>query len=174
MRSSSQSIRTPTAAMWFGAATGREKLSCGFKPFTRKVASGSPIRSMPPSRIRRSESPASNNANLMLDEPPLIVRMRGLVGFIDDAGGVKLYPIYRGIDGIESELNLKYALLAMSLNLHFTKAQRRHFAAILVVPGRGMFVICHVQQEIAPHDAQANHAVFKLLCLHFMLIPSAS
>jgi hypothetical protein len=49
-----------------------------------KVASGSPIRSIPPSRIRRSESPASNTANLMLDEPPLIVRMRGLAGFMDD------------------------------------------------------------------------------------------
>ena len=34
---------------------------------------------MTPSRIRRSESPASNSANLMLDEPPLMVRMRGLV-----------------------------------------------------------------------------------------------
>ena len=32
------------------------------KPFTRKVASGSPIRSIPPSRIRPSESPASNSA----------------------------------------------------------------------------------------------------------------
>jgi hypothetical protein len=31
---------------------GREKLSAWFKPFTRKVASGSPIRSIPPSRIR--------------------------------------------------------------------------------------------------------------------------
>jgi len=31
---------------------------------------------------RRSESPASNSANLMLDEPPLIVRMHGLVGFV--------------------------------------------------------------------------------------------
>ncbi|MEO8655411.1 MAG: hypothetical protein ABI409_14895 [Ramlibacter sp.] len=30
-----------------------------------------------------SEPAASNSANLMLDEPPLIVRMRGLVGFID-------------------------------------------------------------------------------------------
>jgi hypothetical protein len=41
------------------------------------VASGSPIPSTAPARIRRSESPASNNANLMLEEPPLIVRMRG-------------------------------------------------------------------------------------------------
>ena len=40
---------------------------------------------MTPSRIRRSESPASNSANLMLDEPPLIVRMRGLAGFIHDS-----------------------------------------------------------------------------------------
>src|SRR5450830_2059958 len=40
----------------------------------QKVAFGSPIRSIPPSRILRSESPASNSANLMLDEPPFIVR----------------------------------------------------------------------------------------------------
>jgi hypothetical protein len=36
-----------------------------------------PLRSIIPSRIRCSPSPASNRANLMLDEPPLIVRMRG-------------------------------------------------------------------------------------------------
>src|ERR1035438_5988127 len=41
------------------------------------------MRSIPPSKIRRGESPASNSANLMLDEPPLIVRMRGLAGFMD-------------------------------------------------------------------------------------------
>src|ERR1035437_2703432 len=87
----------------------------------------------PGGRIRRSESPASNSANLMLDEPPLIVRMRGLVGFMEDAVGVKLYPHYLGIDGIETDLTLKYVLLAMSPNLHFPKAQRRHFAAPLVV-----------------------------------------
>ena len=28
-------------------------------------------------------APASNSANLMLDEPPLIVRMRGLAGFME-------------------------------------------------------------------------------------------
>src|SRR5664279_5284803 len=54
-------------------------------PCTRRVACNSPIRSMPPSRIRRSESPASNSANLMLDEPPLMVRMRGLADFMADA-----------------------------------------------------------------------------------------
>jgi hypothetical protein len=37
------------------------------------MASGNPIRSIPPSKIRWSESPTSNSANLMLDEPPLIV-----------------------------------------------------------------------------------------------------
>src|SRR5208337_3159973 len=47
------------------------------------AASGSPIRSIWPSRIRWSESPASNSANLMLDEPPLMVRMRGLACFMD-------------------------------------------------------------------------------------------
>jgi hypothetical protein len=55
------------------------------KPFTRNVASGRPIRSIAPSRIRRSEPPASKSANLMLDDPPLIVRMRGLAGFMDDS-----------------------------------------------------------------------------------------
>ena len=30
-------------------------------------------------------SPASNSANLMLDEPPLIVRMCELAGFMDDS-----------------------------------------------------------------------------------------
>ena len=69
--------------MWSCAATNREKLSALPKPFTRKMVSGSPIRSIPPSRIRRSESPASNSANLILEEPPLIVRMRELGGFIN-------------------------------------------------------------------------------------------
>src|ERR1700735_1841819 len=41
------------------------------------------MRSIPPSNSRWAGSPASNSANLMLDEPPLIVRMRGLVGFMD-------------------------------------------------------------------------------------------
>src|SRR5664279_3412769 len=83
MRCSIQSIRAPTATVWSDAVTGREKLSAEFAPFTRRKASGSPIRSIPPSRILRSESPASNSANLMLDEPPLIVRMRALAGFMD-------------------------------------------------------------------------------------------
>ena len=85
-----QSIRMPTASVWSGAVTDREKLSAWFKPFTRKVASGNPIRSIPPCRIRRSESAASNSANLMLDEPPLIVRMRGLAGFTDDTSGITI------------------------------------------------------------------------------------
>jgi hypothetical protein len=51
-------------------------------PFTRKTALGRPIRSIAPSRIRKGGSPASNSANLMLDEPPLIVRTCGLVGFM--------------------------------------------------------------------------------------------
>ena len=71
--------------MWSGAFTNREKLSALSNPFTRKVVFGSPILSIPPSRIRRNESPASNSANLMLDEPPLIVRMCGLVGFMDNS-----------------------------------------------------------------------------------------
>ena len=37
----------------------------------------SPSDQSRPTRIRRSESPASNSANLMLDEPPWIVRMQG-------------------------------------------------------------------------------------------------
>jgi hypothetical protein len=48
--------------------TNRDKLSAWSKLFTRKVNSGSPIRSIALSRIRRSELPASNSANLMLDE----------------------------------------------------------------------------------------------------------
>ena len=68
LRSSIQSIREPTATLWSGAATGREKLSAWFNPFTRKQASGSPIRSIPPASSRRSEPPASNSANLILDE----------------------------------------------------------------------------------------------------------
>ena len=63
------SISAPTAAVRSGAFIGREKLSPGFKPFTRKVAPGCPIRSIPPPRIRWSESAGSNRANLMLDEP---------------------------------------------------------------------------------------------------------
>src|ERR1051325_3576715 len=74
----------PTAAVWFDAATGREKSASGSTHLTRNEDSGSPIRSSSPSRTRRRESPTSNSANLMLDEPPLIVRMRALAGFIAD------------------------------------------------------------------------------------------
>src|SRR5664280_818657 len=75
--------RWPTAALWSAAGTDRENVSSSLTPFTRRTASGRPICSIPPPRIRRSESPASNSANLMLDDPPLIVRIWGLVGFID-------------------------------------------------------------------------------------------
>jgi hypothetical protein len=85
----------------------------------------------------------------MLDEPPLIVKMRGLVGFMDDAGGVRFYPNYLGIDGIETDLGLEYVLLAMSPNLHFTKAQRRHFGGILVVASHGMSLITGAPQACA-------------------------
>jgi hypothetical protein len=58
-----------------------EKSQAIASPGADRGASGRPIRSTSPARIRRSEPPASNSANLMLDEPPLIVRMRGLAGF---------------------------------------------------------------------------------------------
>jgi hypothetical protein len=64
-----QSVRTPTAAAWLGAIANRDTLSVSFTPLMRGMASGSPIRSIPPSRTRRSDSFASNTANLMLDEP---------------------------------------------------------------------------------------------------------
>ena len=44
-------------------------------------ASGRPIRWIEPENMRLSESPLENNANLMLDEPPLIVRM-SLMAFL--------------------------------------------------------------------------------------------
>src|ERR1700728_1402284 len=37
------------------------------------------MRSISPAKIRRSGSSPSNRANLMLDEPPLIVRTRGFL-----------------------------------------------------------------------------------------------
>jgi hypothetical protein len=40
--------------------------------------------SIPPSRVRRGDCPASNSENLMLEEPPLIVSTHGLVGFMDE------------------------------------------------------------------------------------------
>ena len=64
------------------AAPGREKLSAGCAPFITSSAWGSPMRSMLPSSTRRSASRVSNTANLMLDEPPLMVRMRELSGIM--------------------------------------------------------------------------------------------
>ena len=68
-------MRMPTATEWSGAVTDREKLSAWLTPLACQVASGSPIRSIPPVRIRFSDPAASNDANLMLDDPPLIVRI---------------------------------------------------------------------------------------------------
>src|SRR5664279_4107207 len=53
-------------------------LSAGFAPLTRKALPGSPIRSIAPSKTLKGESPVSNSANLMLDEPPLTDRMQEL------------------------------------------------------------------------------------------------
>src|SRR5271170_8116192 len=50
-------------------------LSAGSKPSIRKPACGDPIRSISPCRMRRSGLSTSKSPNLMLDEPPLIVRM---------------------------------------------------------------------------------------------------
>jgi hypothetical protein len=70
--------------MWSGAVTNREMLSVpSSTPFTRKVDAGRPIRSIPPSRIPSSKFPASSSANLMLDEPLLIVRMLGLTDLVE-------------------------------------------------------------------------------------------
>jgi hypothetical protein len=43
-------------------------------------------------RIRWSEPPTSNNANLMLDDPPLMVRIHGLACFTDDAFVILQHP----------------------------------------------------------------------------------
>jgi len=42
-------------------------------------------------------------------------------GTAHDALGAKLYPHRLGIEVIEMNLNLKYVMLATSLNLHFAK-----------------------------------------------------
>ena len=44
-------------------------------------------------------------------------------------------------------------------------AQRGHLGGIIIIANHGMSVVGHVEHEIAPHDAQADHADFKLLCL---------
>jgi len=71
-------ISTSTAATSSAALIGLEMWSAGSGPSTRKVACGSPIRSISPCRIRGSASLAANSPNLMLDEPPLIVRMQAV------------------------------------------------------------------------------------------------
>src|SRR3972149_1489685 len=48
------------------------------------------MRSTFPSKIRRGGSPTSNSGNLMVDEPPLIARMRGLADFIVATGCARL------------------------------------------------------------------------------------
>src|SRR5271170_1626849 len=73
-------MRTPTAVVGSGAATRCEVLSPSVIPLTRRRTSGDPILSTPPDINLRMGSPVSNSANLMLDEPPLIVRMHVLSG----------------------------------------------------------------------------------------------
>jgi hypothetical protein len=47
------------------------------------MALGNPIRSIVPVSFLREESPDSKSANLMLDEPPLMVRMFAFFGFMN-------------------------------------------------------------------------------------------
>lgn len=58
---------------------------CGVHPFNRKDASCCPILLIDPFRTFSSLFPESNSANLMLDEPPLIVRMCEAVDFMVDS-----------------------------------------------------------------------------------------
>ena len=74
-----------TAAAWPGATTARENVSAAVAPATRNVALGDAMRSIAPSRILCGELPTSNSANLMLDEPPLMARMREVAGSKDDS-----------------------------------------------------------------------------------------
>ncbi len=67
-----------TAIAWSAIISWLEKVSAADASRTTNLASEWPIRSILPSMIRRNEL-ASNNANLMLDEPQLIVRMQGCV-----------------------------------------------------------------------------------------------
>src|SRR5450756_2959066 len=50
-----------------------------------KIVPGKPMRSTFPCSNRFSGPSSRYSANLMLDEPPLIVRMSGLAGFVDDS-----------------------------------------------------------------------------------------
>jgi hypothetical protein len=50
------------------------------------------------------------------------------------AVSVKLYPHRLGVEVIEKDLNLKYVLLATSLNLHFAEAQRAPFLFQTLLP----------------------------------------
>jgi hypothetical protein len=52
---------------------------------TKSLLPGIPIRSMRPERSRSSPSVSANSANLRLDEPTLIVRMRGRSARSDSA-----------------------------------------------------------------------------------------
>src|SRR5580704_7626033 len=78
-RSRIQSMSALTAAWWSGAVIEREKLSVGFWPLTVKVDCGWPMDSILPERMRGRVGPASKRANLMLEEPPLMVRIKLLM-----------------------------------------------------------------------------------------------
>jgi hypothetical protein len=82
VRLSSQSIKESTATLGFGAPSGREDVSALPMPSTRKDASGLPIHSTAPFRINRRPSPATNRANVMVNDPPLMVRIDGSAGFM--------------------------------------------------------------------------------------------
>src|SRR4029079_941395 len=61
---------------WSGADTARVTLSSRRGPSVTSMLADMPMRSTLPFTCRRSEPSVSNNANLMLDEPPLMVRTR--------------------------------------------------------------------------------------------------
>jgi hypothetical protein len=78
-------------------ATDFEKLSAGFPPFISKRPRGSPIPSTRPARTRDNDLAASNNANLIEDDPPLTVRMKLPRACPDaDFGIVAFKPIFSG------------------------------------------------------------------------------
>ena len=60
----------------------------------------------------------------------------------------------------EQVQKLWQALRAADLQVLRLLPQRRHFGGILIVAGHGMSVLRHVEQQIAAHNAQTNHAYF--------------
>ena len=81
-------------------------------------------------------------------------------------GWARRNEYHDGARHAEQTHKLSYILRAADVAVLRLLTQRRYFANVLVIASHGKAVIRHVEQQVASHNAEANHADFIALCVH--------